>query len=281
MKFLAKMERKFGRFSIPGLTKYIILTYAIGYLLMFVNPGILGYLTLNPALILRGQVWRLVTWVLIPPGGLSIFTIITLLFYYSIGTRLEQTWGDFRYNIYILGGILFTIAGAFVCYGVAYLIGDVEAVLYMSSFFSTYYVSMSIFLAYAATYPDMQVLLYFVIPIRVKWLGVAYAAIILYECIYMRWWGRVAVAASLLNFLVFFLLTRNLKRISPGEVRRRKQFKQAVNQNEPKPGQPRHRCAVCGRTELDNPNLEFRYCSKCNGNFEYCQDHLFTHEHVK
>ena len=280
MKFLQKMERKFGRHAIPGLTRFIIAAYAIGYLFSFINPGILNYLTLEPALIFRGQVWRLITWILIPPSGSNIlFFVIMLVFYYSIGRNLERTWGDFRYNVYIFGGLIFTILSAFICYGIGWLIYG--GAIQMGGVFSTYYVCMSIFLAYALTYPDMQVMLYFIIPIKVKWLGIVYAAVMIYQCIYMSWVGRVAVVASLLNFILFFLLTRNFKRYSPKERKRRKTFQQAVRQPEVKPGQPRHRCAVCGRTELDDPTLEFRYCSKCNGNYEYCQDHLFTHTHVK
>ena len=267
MKFLQKMERKFGRHAIPGLTRFIIAAYAIGYLFSFINPGILNYLTLEPALIFRGQVWRLITWILIPPSGSNIlFFVIMLVFYYSIGRNLERTWGDFRYNVYIFGGLIFTILSAFICYGIGWLIYG--GAIQMGGVFSTYYVCMSIFLAYALTYPDMQVMLYFIIPIKVKWLGIVYAAVMIYQCIYMSWVGRVAVVASLLNFILFFLLTRNFKRYSPKERKRRKTFQQAVRQPEVKPGQPRHRCAVCGRTELDDPTLEFRYCSKCNGNYE-------------
>lgn len=279
MKFLQKMERKFGRYAIPGLTRFVIASYAIGYILYFMNPNLLAYLRLEPAYILQGQVWRLITWILVPPSGFSIFTIIMLLFYFSIGSNLERAWGDFRYNVYIIGGLLFTIVGAFVCYFIGLAIYGVPVA--MGTNFSTYYISMSIFLAFALTYPNMQVMLYFVIPIRVKWLGVLYAAFIIYDGLYMNWVGRVAVLASLLNFLLFFLLTRDFKRISPKERKRKQQFKKAVQQSTPVAGQPRHKCAVCGRTELDDPDLVFRYCSKCNGSFEYCQDHLFTHEHVK
>ena len=137
--------------------------------------GIMGYLALSPYHILHGQIWRLVSWVLIPPSGLDIFTIIMLLFYYSLGTALERTWGEFRYNVYIFSGILFTVIGAFLLY----FIGGLQISLYGASIISTYYINLSIFLAFAANYPDMQVLLYFVIPIKIKWmayLDIAYLA---------------------------------------------------------------------------------------------------------
>ena len=112
------------------------------------SPQILGYLTLEPGLILRGQVWRLVTWVIVPPSSLDIFTIIMLFFYYSIGNTLEHTWGAFRYNVYIFTGIIATALGAFLLY---FILGG--NILFGSALFSTYYINMSIFLAFAAMYP--------------------------------------------------------------------------------------------------------------------------------
>ncbi|MBQ9503786.1 MAG: hypothetical protein IJU93_02140, partial [Lachnospiraceae bacterium] len=110
MNWLNKLERKFGRYAISGLTRYMILSYVIGYLFSLTGminggSGLLGLINLNPYLIFHGQVWRLVTWVLMPPGTLSIFTVIMLFFYYSLGTALEQTWGTFRYNVYIFSGL--------------------------------------------------------------------------------------------------------------------------------------------------------------------------------
>ena len=156
------------------------------------------------------------------------------------------------------------------------------------SIFSTYYISMSVFLAYALSYPDMQVLLWFIIPIKMKWMAIVYGAIILYDVFtYFRnglWFVAVPIIASLLNFIIFFLSTRNLQHYNPKEVKRRREFKKAVAGSRVNPqtgGVTKHKCAICGRTELDHPELEFRFCSRCNGNYEYCQDHLFTHTHVK
>ncbi len=284
MNFLNKMERKFGRYAIPELTKYIILCYVIGYVLIVLQNitgvSIMGYLALSPYHILHGQIWRLVSWVLIPPSGLDIFTIIMLLFYYSLGTALERTWGEFRYNVYIFSGILFTVIGAFLLY----FIGGLEISLYGASIISTYYINLSIFLAFAANYPDMQVLLYFVIPIKIKWMAYLDIAYLAYNFIrvsgYGAWAVRMMIIVSLLNFIIFFFMTRNYKSISPREMHRKQQFKKAVH---PKmtPNITKHKCAVCGRTENDGDDLEFRFCSKCNGNYEYCQEHLFTHTHIK
>ena len=285
MKFIDKLERKFGRFGIPNLTIYMIVCYVIGYALMIVNPGILNWLSLEPAYILRGQVWRLVTWVLYPPStsGVLWFAIAVLFFYYPIGTSLERTIGTFKYTLYILSGVIFTILGAFILYfllGGNVLVGNV---------FSTYYISLSTFLAYAMCYPDMQVLLMFIIPVKMKWMAIFYVVIVVYEMIQYimagAWYLVIPIVASLLNFIIFYFGTKNFSRYNPKEVHRRNEFRRAMEpQGRMKSGSgsvTKHKCAICGRTELDDPNLEFRFCSRCNGNYEYCQDHLFTHTHVK
>ena len=285
MKFIDKLERKFGRFGIPNLTIYMIVCYVIGYALMIVNPGILNWLSLEPAYILRGQVWRLVTWVLYPPStsGVLWFAIAVLFFYYPIGTSLERTIGTFKYTLYILSGVIFTILGAFILYfllGGNVLVGNV---------FSTYYISLSTFLAYAMCYPDMQVLLMFIIPVKMKWMAIFYVVIVVYEMIQYvmagAWYLVIPIVASLLNFIIFYFGTKDFSRYNPKEIHRRNEFRRAKEpQGRMKSGSgsvTKHKCAICGRTELDDPNLEFRFCSRCNGNYEYCQDHLFTHTHVK
>ena len=285
MKFIDKLERKFGRFGIPNLTIYMIVCYVIGYALMIVNPGILNWLSLEPAYILRGQIWRLVTWVLYPPStsGVLWFAIAVLFFYYPIGTSLERTIGTFKYTLYILSGVIFTILGAFILYfllGGNVLVGNV---------FSTYYISLSTFLAYAMCYPDMQVLLMFIIPVKMKWMAIFYVVIVVYEMIQYimagAWYLVIPIVASLLNFIIFYFGTKDFSRYNPKEIHRRNEFRRAMEpQGRMKSGSgsvTKHKCAICGRTELDDPNLEFRFCSRCNGNYEYCQDHLFTHTHVK
>ena len=283
MNWIDKLERKFGRFGIQNLTMYIIICYVVGYFLTYLNPNLLSMLSLEPALILRGQIWRIITWVIYPPSMSNIlwFIIAIVFFYYPVGTSLEHTWGSFRYTLYIFLGILFSVIGAFILYFItgAYGIG---------SLFNTYYISLSVFLAYALSYPDMQILLWFVIPIKMKWMAILYGVIVFYDMItYIRagyWVMIIPIVASLLNFVLFFFSSRNMHRYNPKEVHRRREFKKAVAQSRVNPatgGITKHKCAICGRTEQDDPNLEFRFCSKCNGNYEYCQDHLFTHEHVK
>lgn len=292
MKPMSKFEKKFGKYAIKNISLAFILCYACGYLISWINPDFLYYLTLNPYKILHGQIWRLVTWIIVPPEKFDFFTLIMLYFYYSIGTTLEHTWGTYRYNLYLLLGMVFTAVGAFGLMGYMYLFRPDVIAMYgaeylftiLSTMFGTYYVNMSIFLAFAATFPNMQVLLFFFIPIKVKIMGIIYGALLLYQFItgygenFLTIANRFAIAASLLNFVVFFLTSRSMIHMSPKQVKRRQEFRREVKKSTKI---TRHKCAICGRTEESNPELEFRFCSKCEGNYEYCQDHLFTHTHVK
>lgn len=289
---ISNFEQRFGRYAIPNLSLILVMCYVAGYVISLVNPNFMNYLTLDPYQILHGQVWRVFTWIISPPSELSVFTLIMLFFYYSIGTSLEHTWGTYRYNVYIFGGMLITVIASFVCMGVCYLffgawLGDGAEMFFSlaATLFSTYYINMSIFLAYAVTYPEQQVLLMFVIPVKVKWLGIIYGVMLLIDMALsfmagfrspVYWFGMVAVGASLINFLIFWIRSRRLSYLNPRQIRRKVQFQHQVREGVKQSG---HKCCICGRTEQDDPTLEFRYCSKCAGNYEYCQQHLFTHEH--
>ena len=287
------LRRKLEKYAIPNLTLYLIICYGIGYLMQYLVPAGYQYLMLDPFLVLKGQVWRLVTWILIPPDSSNIFfVLITLYLYYSLGGLLERIWGTYKYNVYLFSGLLFTILGAFVLCGYSVLMGA-QPTMYTGLYllnngsavyfgqFSTYYINMSIFLACAASIPDVQVLLMFIFPIKVKWLGIVYGIILLVNCIQGGIATWIVVIFSLLNFLVFFLRSKGKMHLSVWQIKRQQEFHQKMRSAGQTKGITRHKCAICGRTELDGDDLEFRFCSKCNGNYEYCQYHLFTHEHVK
>ncbi len=291
MNLLNKLEKKLGKYAISNISLYLIICYGCGYLLDLINPYFLNYLTLNPYEILHGQVWRIFTWILVPPSSLDIFTIITLYFYYSIGSSLERTWGTFLYNAYLFMGMLFTVVGSFVVLGICPLVMPETITFYggaenfyaivAGAYFSTYYVNMSIFLAFAMTFPSAQVLLWFLIPVKMKWMGIVYVVLIGLQFIQGDLISRIVIGASFLNFVVFFLMTRNGlgMRLSPKQVKRRYVYKTEVRKARPQ-SVAKHKCAICGKTSDEYPELEFRFCSKCNGGYEYCQDHLFTHTHV-
>lgn len=284
MDFLTKLERKYGKFAIPNLTVILIVGFVVGYIIEIVQPDALYLINLNPAKIMQGQIYRLLTWVIMPPGGASLLIIITLMFYYSVGRSLENAWGDFRYTLYILSGILFTDIGVVGTYLVMRLAGQGQAAAFFAEYSgtSTYYLCMSMFLAYAFMFPDMQVLLYFIIPIKVKWLGyldIAYLILsVLSYGMMGDYAGMVTVIMSVLNFILFYFLMKGRTRVTPAHKKRKRAYKKEVRQTQIL---TRHKCAVCGQTEEDNPNLEFRYCLRCKGNYEYCSNHLFTHQHKK
>lgn len=287
---MSNFEKKFGKYALPNLTVLLIGCYAIGYIMSYVNSSFLNYLTLDIHKILtQGQVWRILSWLIVPPESFDVFTIIMLFFYYSVGTTMERTLGTYKYNVFIFRGILLTVLGALLCYGFCFLMyggilseGDAgyvqslfEATAYL---FSTYYINMSIFLAFAIVYPEMQVLLMFVIPIKVKWLGILDLVLLGYSLITGGLFTKFAVGAALVNIAIFFFGVRNLGHLKPTQIKRRVQFQQKSNQGR---SITKHKCAICGQTDESDPSLEFRFCSKCNGNYEYCSRHIYTHEHVK
>lgn len=322
-KFLMKMEQKYGRYALNNLPFLLVVCSGIGYFLQMVMPGVVEYLYLNPYLVLHGQIWRLFTWVLVPDGGLGggisgmLMMFLVLYCYYILGCNLQFAMGKFRFNLYIFSGLFFTVIGSFVMYAVgtfrfSEVIGylgesgaaDVftiygttvingETMLLPAYWFrqvSTSELKMSLLLAFAAIYPDAMFRIYFLVPIKAKWLGIFYAAIMIYSFLMGDISTRIMLVSSLLNFIVFFFATRDYRRVSLKEQKRKMEYRQKVNQArnvgntatfQGKTVLTRHKCSICGRTELDDENLEFRYCSKCEGNFEYCSEHLYTHEHVR
>ncbi len=293
MNWIDKLEKKFGRYAIHNLMYYVIILYALGYVINVLAPDFYtGYLSLDPTAILHGQIWRIVTFIIYPPSTGLFYFLISMYLYYSIGKVLEMQWGAFRFNLYLLTGVLLHVVAAFLsCYVFGANIGPM---------FGTYYLNYSLFFAFAATYPDMQFLLFFIIPIKAKWLGII-NAIYFGVTIVAGFAGpflpynalvtlvqagiipipayAVMALVSLGNFLIFFFSIKKMRHRSPREVHRRQVYNRKVQQGEKQAAI--HKCAICGRTEKDGEDLVFRYCSKCNGNYEYCQDHLFTHEHVK
>ena len=287
---------KLQQYAIPNLSLYLIICYGIGYVMQMLPYPITDLLVLDPFLILRGQVWRLVTWIFIPPERSNLFFVLIMLYlYYSLGNLLEQIWGTYKFNVFMFSGMLFTILGSFVLWLYCLVVGaqPVELGGYLFywlengdvvSFaqFSTYYINMSIFLACAASIPNVRVMLMFIFPIKIKWLGIIYGVILLFNCIEGGFVTWVVVLFSLLNFLVFFIRSKGKMKLNPGQIKTRHDFrrKMRVAEHEIR-ATTKHKCAICGKTEKDDDRLEFRFCSKCQGNYEYCQDHLFTHEHKK
>lgn len=251
MKFFYKLERKYGKYAIPNLMQYVVIMYGIGLAISLWNPMIYyRYLSLDGWAILHGQIWRIVTFLCYPPAPGIFFGILALYLYYSMGQTLERVWGAFRFNVYFLLGIVGHVLAEII---LTLIFGQSPRLLPVA-------LDFSLFFAFALTFPDVEFLLMYIIPVKAKWLAVAEGAIYLYYLITGDLLTRIEIGLTMANVILFFLLTRNYSRINPKEVKRKHDFKTQV-QMKPQ-GRTRHKCAVCGRTELDGPGMEFRYCSK-------------------
>ena len=288
MRAIDRFCLKHRRFGIPRLMLYITAGCALVYLvaLMDTTGRFLTYLYFIPDRVIRGGVWRLVTWVFVPEGGMVGMSISTLLitalvlyFYYFIGTTLEREWGTPKFTIYYLTGVVMNILYAVI----VRLLGGV------TPFLHTRYLNLSMFFAFAALYPDQRVLLFFFIPIKIKWLAYIDGAYFLISVIVDLVGGYyLAALLPVLAFFNFFLFCgyELIQRLRPMRIHRPTQtihFKEAARRyREAEDARPyRHKCAVCGRTDAQYPNLEFRYCSRCNGIHCFCIDHINNHVHFQ
>ncbi|MCR5796905.1 MAG: hypothetical protein K6G63_03170 [Eubacterium sp.] len=302
MNFMDNLERKLGKFAIKNLMLYMCIINIVGSILGIINPTLYySFLSLDVYQILHGQVWRLVTFVLYPSLNLSdggfiinlLFYGIMLYIYFWIGRVLENMWGTFKFNAFYFFGIILIILFTFGYYFVLISANGANMGqfigLSLSAQITLEEINLAMFLIFAFLFPDTQFMLYFLIPVKAKWLGYLYLGFNVYNIVTFFMSGQFQyimnmflIVAALIDFVVFYLLTRPTKRYTQKVKVKTKKRQPDRSKNSSGSGQgPRHKCAICGRTELDAPNLEFRYCSKCRGNYEYCSEHLFTHEHVK
>ncbi len=288
MNFMDKLHRKFGKYAVYNLQKYLIFAYTFGVVFDLIGIDVSGLLGFSMDAILHGQIWRLVTWIFCGEGG-SIISLLFIYCVYSMAQSFEQMVGTFRMNVYLIGGMLWNLFGAILVYGLtALLLGQGISVN-----LSNYEVLFTLFMAFALCMPEATVLLYFIIPIKMKWMLAIYAAGIVYQIyVYYSFGAAYSVAMgiicvivygsqtlfALLNLFLFFRMSKI--RLSRKQKKTQTEFRKQMASVPKNPiSGARHKCAICGRTENDDPNLSFRYCSKCTGNKEYCQDHLFTHTH--
>lgn len=263
------------RLGIPGLMRYIVGANAVIYLLsLFARGGSLNFLCMDPASVLRGELWRIVTYVLLPTNG-GIFLVISLFFYYWLGESLERLWGSTKFTVYYVSGTLLTALASLL----AYLIDGISVPIY-----GAVYVNTALFLAFALNYPDAMVNIYFIIPVKMKWLaaleGILYVLSVV-TAIAARMWGQALMPiVALLNLFVFFTpdFLRKADRVKAHTRPQAVQFRRAVKEQQRQKGY-HHKCSVCGRTDTDYPDLQFRYCSKCAGYHCFCEDHIFNHTH--
>ncbi len=259
MALLDKLERKFRRYAVPNVTLYLILGQVLFFVFVLSGRFILERVVLIPDRVLAGEWWRLITFLFIPPMTNPIFAFFAWYLFYLMGNALEGHWGAFRYNVYLLIGYLVTVGVTF---------------LYPFSIATNIFIAGSVFLAFAFLYPDFQLYIFFIIPVKIKWLALLTWIGYAYEVLVGSWSARLLVLASISNFFLFF--GKDIYwRMKTGNRKMAFQAKQYSTGRE-----PFHKCAVCGITDLSHPQMEFRYCSECGG-LGYCMDHISNHEHVK
>lgn len=277
MNFLKKLEKKLSPYAVSGIINYVIGMQIIGIVLYLLSPEfVFDYLTLNPVAIMQGQVWRIFTFFIFPPaftsGSPMSFVLFNALALYCIrvfGMIVEQVWGKFRFNCYILLGVVLNIAVSLIAWNVFGLF------LWLTPIYLVY----SFFFVFALMFPESQVLLMMVLPIKAKWLAVGEAVIYIYSFVRSGLNTRMEILICLVHMMIFFLWMTLAGDTSYKQKKRQKDFQKKIKpMSVVKRG---HKCAVCGRTDQDSPGMEFRFCSKCEGSYEYCMDHLYTHTHVK
>jgi hypothetical protein len=281
---IARFCNNHRRFGLPGLMRYLVIISAAAFLInmMDTTGSFTGLIAFNQSLILRGQLWRLVTWVFIPIDSNLIYLALSLYFYYWIGNTLEQSWGFQKFTLFYIVGVVLNIVAGFVLWAIfGYAVLDPS------------YLNLSMFFAFAALYPEQVVRLFFFIPIKIKWLALADAVFFVIRIVQYAVGGLFPLAIvpliAIVNLFVFCgddllellapLSRRIINRANPKVIN----YKQAARKikREEAHGGYRHKCDVCGRTDTDNPELEFRYCSRCEGYHCFCGDHINNHVHFQ
>ena len=288
-QWLDRFCRKHPRLTLPGLMRYIVIGNVLVYLLDFfgtngypIASSLLGF---SADAIAHGQIWRIVTFIFVPLSGQNpIVFALSLYLYYFIGNALEREWGSNKFTIFYLFGVVLNIL-------VGFLVGGA----------SMHYINLSMFFAFATLYPDLQFLLFFIIPVKAKWLAWFDAAWFALSVLRYLFQGHLLLAlipvVAIFNYLLFFATDISDQvsywRTRAAQKRKQQQYRQAY-QN---PGGPKvvnfhdaktqtkpnhlHKCAVCGKTDRTDPQMEFRYCSRCNGYYCYCADHINNHIHIQ
>lgn len=290
MLSLKDLRRRFDRFcfanrnrGIPNLMLYISAGAAIMNLMSLIDDSnALYYLfCFNRVAILQGQVWRLFTYPLCYSGGSIFLTAITLFCYYSMGRAMENVWGTFRFNLFYFTGIILM---------------DIWGMIFGAPA-TAYYLNMSLFLAYATMYPDTQFLIFFIIPVR-AWILAVFDLVIVLIGLFSPFPGNIYPLIALGNYFLFFgkdvlnvlprawriNARRAMRKATSGKSHKTIPFNNAGSyeaSHATVKAPYHHKCTVCGRTDVEHPNLEFRYCSKCKGYYCYCQDHISNHSHIQ
>lgn len=269
MSLLKRLESRLRRWAIPNLTGLIIGGQVVLLVVYFLRAGQGGggnpfaNLYLIPGKVLEGEIWRVVSFVFIPFSTQFLWAIISWMLFYMFGNSLEKQWGVFRYNLFLGIGLVATVAASFAMLAVSP--GHIADNSFLYG---------TVFLAFARLFPDFTINLFFILPIKIKWLALlawfGYAV----ELVRGDWMTRLLVIASVTNYLVFFG-REHYQDLKSGQRRRSYQAKTREATKSLV-----HRCLVCGLDSETSPKTSFRYCSKCDGQCCYCPEHIQDHQHV-
>lgn len=264
MNWLDKLEKKYRHLAINNLMLFIIAGNFLFYFLINFSGNIAIYnkLTLVPSLVLEGQIWRLITFVFIPPNVSPVFLAFTLYFYYLVGNGLEQEWGGFKFNFYYFIGIATTIIASFLTGASA----------------TAFYLNLSLFFAFARIYPDFQIMLFLIIPLKIRYLALFNWVLFIATILFYPFTFKVMAIVALINYFIFF--GRDIIQHSKNKsqvIRNRRKFGYNITENR----SYIHKCAICGITDIEKPEMDFRYCVECNGHYGYCEEHIRNHKHLK
>ena len=288
---MKNLRRRFDRFcfanrnkGIPNLMLYLSSGAAVMALMSYIDDtnALYNLFCFNRVAILQGQLWRLFTYPLCFSAGSIFMTAISLFCYYSIGRAIENVWGTFRFNLFYLTGVVLMDVWCLIFGGQA----------------TVYYLNMSLFLAYATMYPDSQFLLFFIIPVK-AWIFALLDLIIVFLGLFNPFPMNVYPLIALGNYFLFF--GKDVLNVIPmsWRVNARRVVRKTASGKKGHKTIPfssagsweathatvkapyNHKCTVCGRTDTDHPDLEFRYCSRCRGYYCYCSDHISNHAHIE
>jgi hypothetical protein len=258
MKWLNSLELKFGRYAIHGLIRIVVALNPLVFVIYLTNPDYLQWLNMDPDLVMKGQVWRLVSYIFIPALGHwwlmpdYLWLTFWLMFLWMMGEGLEHAWGAFKLNCYYLIG----------------MIGTTIATFFFGYSFNTYILNLSLLFAFATLFPNYVIYIFLVLPIRIKWIAWFSLASL---CLMFLQGGlslRMSILAALANYVIFFAadivqMMKHQQRVAS----RRQRFMLDTRPDD----DAMHRCAVCNRTEISDPDLDFRVAADGH---EYCMDHL-------
>ena len=268
MRLVDRFCYKHPNFGIPGLARYIAVGSGAAWVIGLINRVLYGYLSFNAQAVLHGQIWRLISFMFVPYDT-SWLGIISILFYFWIGSTLEQYLGSGKFTVYVLVNMLLTIVCGFLMYAFGYSVSITASYVYLAMFF-----------AFAVYFPDMQVLFMMIIPIKMKYLAALDAVLFLLAIVRNPFPLNLVPIVAILGFLLFCgaeLFSRIPKRDSARTINFRRES--ARIRREQRDQLYHHKCAVCGRTDTDYPDLQFRYCSRCAGYHCFCEDHINNHVH--